>query len=164
MTAMLWRFARFNELRQEAQAHPPRRPLGQPGEGVGGERHPGGGADALRQAACFAHTREDRLGLLHTGGGEGFAPKQEAAVAIGDGQRMPASCVEERRHHVVRCVAGRRVWPTRALFEALRAVRARAVDPCVRSLAADLIERAELGDGEAITQLISDELGFLVQG
>src|SRR5919106_2989072 len=30
MTAMLWRFARFDALRQEAQVHPPRRQLGQP--------------------------------------------------------------------------------------------------------------------------------------
>jgi hypothetical protein len=93
MTAMLWRCARFNELRQDAQAHPPRRPWGQPGKGVGGERHPVVGADALRQAECFEHTREDRRGLLHTGGGEGFAPEQEAAVASSDGQRIALAAV-----------------------------------------------------------------------
>jgi hypothetical protein len=93
MTAILVRFARCNELRQDTQAHPPCRQLGQPGEGVGGERHTVVGADALWQAECFEHTREDRLGLLHTGGGEGFAPEQEAAVAISNSQRLAVAAV-----------------------------------------------------------------------
>jgi hypothetical protein len=244
VAAVLLRCARCDALRQEAQADPPGGQLGQPGEGVGGKGHAVVGAEALRPAECFAHAHEDRLGLPHTGGGEGFAPKQEATVAIGDGQRrsgaavpglevpcevgtphlvggshvagrlarmpndaalaplghqivaaedvtdrragwpgpagiawaedrhsllrppgrMPAPGVEDRRHQVVRRVAGRRAWPTRARFEALRAVREIAVDPCVRSLTADPVERAELGDGEAITPIISDEVGFLVHG
>jgi hypothetical protein len=41
----------------------------------------------------FEYTCEDRLGLLHTGGGEGFAPEQEAAVVIGDGQRIAVAAV-----------------------------------------------------------------------
>jgi hypothetical protein len=67
--------------------------LGQPGEGVGGERHTVVGADALWQAEFFEYMCEDMLGLLHTGGGEGFAPEQEAAVVIGDGQRIAVAAV-----------------------------------------------------------------------
>jgi hypothetical protein len=67
--------------------------LGQPGEGVGGERHTVVGADALWQAEFFEYMCEDMLGLLHTGGGEGFAPEQEAAVAISDGQRIAVAAV-----------------------------------------------------------------------
>jgi hypothetical protein len=93
MTAILWRCARFNELRQEAQAHPPRRPWGQPGAGVGGARHPVVGAEAVRPAACVEHPREDRRGLLHAGGGAGCAPEPEAAVASSDGQRIVVAAV-----------------------------------------------------------------------
>src|SRR2546426_433966 len=77
---------------------------------------------------------------------------------------MQAPGVEDRRHYVVRRVAGRGAGPTRSLFGAWGAGRAGGVDPCVCSLAADLIERAALGYGEAITQIISDQLSLLVHG
>jgi PIN domain nuclease of toxin-antitoxin system len=46
----------------------------------------------------------------------------------------------------------------------VRAVCEIAVDPLVGSLAADPVERAEFGYGEAITHIIGDELGFLGHG
>jgi len=225
VAAVLVRSTGCDELRYEAQAHPPRGQLGEPGQGVGGKGHAVVGADALRQAACFEHAREHRFGLLYAGGGEGLAREQKAAVAIADGQwlavaavtglevsfevgtphlvggtnmaegfarmpdnsapallghqtvaaedvtdgracrprpagmawaedrhqllgspgRMSLSGFKDRRHHIVRRVAGRRAGPTGSLFEALWAMGEMAVNPFVPGLAADAVKFAELG-------------------
>jgi hypothetical protein len=93
VAAVLVGFARVDELRHDAQAEPPGGALGAPAQGVGGKGHAIVGAEALGQAECFEHAHNDRLGLLHTGGGEGLAPKQEAAVAIGDGPWIAIAAV-----------------------------------------------------------------------
>jgi hypothetical protein len=93
VAAVLVRFAGLDDRREDAQAHPPRGPLGQPGQGVGSERPAVVGADTLWQAACFEHAREHRFGLCDARRGEGLAREQEAAVAISDGQRIAVAAV-----------------------------------------------------------------------
>jgi hypothetical protein len=63
VTTVLVGLTGFNERRQDAQTDPPRGPWGQPGEGVGGERHAGVGANPPRQAKCFESTQEYWLDL-----------------------------------------------------------------------------------------------------
>jgi hypothetical protein len=214
VAAVLVRLTGFDELRQAAQARPPRGSPGQPGQGVGGEWHAVVGAATPRQAECFEHTHEYGVSRRDARRCQGVAAEGKAAVAIGNRQwiaivavtglevpcevgtphlgrcshgaggvaRMPADaapvllghqavaaeevtdgragrprpagmasaqdrhpllgapggmptpCVEERRHHIVRRVAGRGAGPTGALFEALRAVGAIAVEPGVSVL------------------------------
>ena len=78
-------------------------------------------------------------------GPAGMAWTADRPQLLGPPGRMPLSGFQDRRHHIVRRVAGRRAGPTGALFEALWAVGEIAVDPCVPSLAADAVERAERG-------------------
>jgi hypothetical protein len=93
VAAVRWRCAGFDALREDAQAHPPRGQLGQPGQGGGGERHAVVGADTLGQAACFAHAREHGCGRCDARRGEGLATAQNAAVTLGAGQRLAVAAV-----------------------------------------------------------------------
>jgi hypothetical protein len=113
VTTVLLRFTGFDALRQDAQAYPPRGQLGQPGQGVGGERHAVVGAETPRPAACFEHTHEYWFGLRDARRGQGLAAEEKAAVAIGDGQRRAVVAVtrlevpfEVRTPHVVRRING----------------------------------------------------------
>ena len=242
VAAIRWRCAGCDARRYDAQAHPPRRPRGEPGQGVGGTGHAMIGAEALGPAACSAYACEPGCGLRDARRSQGLAAEPKAAGALGEGQglaraavtgpagscavgapalmgdakradgcarrpkgsaltrlgpspmaaedstdgracrpgpaglacaearhpllgppgRRPWSGVKERRHPRVRRVAGRRAGPTGALFEALWAVGAIAVKPCVPGLAADAVKPPALGDGETVTPIISDARRVLV--
>jgi hypothetical protein len=96
-------------------------------------------------------------------GPAGMACPEERPQLLGPPGRMPLSGCTARRHHLVRRVAGRRAGPPGSRFEALWAVGEIAVDPLVPGLAAAVVEHAELGHGETVTQIIGDDLRFLVQ-
>src|SRR5919204_170214 len=77
-----------DDLRQAAQAHPPRGQLGQPGQGVGGARDAVVGPETPRPAECFASTPEYGSGPGAARRGQGWAAEGRAAVTLGDGQRL----------------------------------------------------------------------------
>src|SRR5262245_43306749 len=78
-------------------------------------------------------------------GPAGVAFTQDRHQLLSAPRWMPAPGFDDRRHHMVGCVARRGVGPAGALFKALRAVDEGAVDPFVSGLTADAVERAELG-------------------
>ena len=66
VTTVLWRLTGCDALRPAAQAYPPRGPLGEPCQGVGGARHAVVGAETPRQSACLEHTHEYGCGFRDT--------------------------------------------------------------------------------------------------
>jgi hypothetical protein len=62
VAAVLLGFAGGDALRDDAQAHPPRRPWGAPGQGMSGKRHAIIGAEARGQPACCEHARAHGVG------------------------------------------------------------------------------------------------------
>lgn len=64
-------------------AAPPGGEWGEPAQGRGGEGHTVVGAEALGPAERFEEPGEHGRGVGHTGGGEGLAAAERAAVAIG---------------------------------------------------------------------------------
>ncbi len=88
VAAVLLGLAGFDELRQHPKACPPGREAGEPGERVGGKRHPVVGADALGESVFLEQPREHRLRLPHCRGVERLAPQEVAAEAIGDCERI----------------------------------------------------------------------------
>jgi len=63
MTPVLLGLARFDELRQDTESHPPGRMPRQSGQRVGGERHAIVGADELRQAVLLEDPGKHGLGV-----------------------------------------------------------------------------------------------------
>ncbi len=113
VATVLVRFTGFDDRRQDAQADPPCGQPGEPGQGVGGERHAIVRADTLGQAACFEHAREDWFGLRDARRRQGLAAEENAAVTIGDGQRIAVAAVASlevsfavRTSHVVGRIHG----------------------------------------------------------
>lgn len=93
MAAVLLWFTRFDELGHDAQLDPPCGQMGEAGQGVGGKGHAVVSADALGQAKFLEQTSEDRFRLCHAGGAQRLAAEQEAAEAIGDGERITVQSI-----------------------------------------------------------------------
>src|SRR5918996_226852 len=88
MAAVWLGCAGLDALGADPQAAPPGGEWGEPAQGGGGTGHPGVGAEALGQTARFAQAGEYWLGLGHTGRSEGLPAEENAAVAIGHGERI----------------------------------------------------------------------------
>ena len=125
-------------------------------------RRPHRSARALRGHSSVA-AAEVTDGRACRPGPAGMACPADRHQLRGPPGRRPWSGFQDRRHHLVRRVVGRRAGPTGARFEALWAVGARAVDPCGPGLAADAGARAALGHGETGTQIIGAARSVLVQ-
>src|SRR5690349_15845422 len=93
MAAVLLRIAGLDQLRQHAQSYPPGRESGESCQRVGGEGHTVVGSDQLWQSVLVEQTREHRLCPFHSGAGQSMAAQQEAAVCVGDGQRIAVTAV-----------------------------------------------------------------------
>jgi hypothetical protein len=113
------------------------------------------------QAVAAEEVTDGRAGRP---GSVGLTGTEDRPPLLGAPGGIPAPCVKECRHHRVRRMAGRGSGPTRVLFEALGAVGELAVKPLVPGLAADTVECAALGHGQAFTPIISEELRVLVHG
>jgi hypothetical protein len=94
----------------------------------------------------------------------GMAWAEDRHLRLGPPGRLPWSCVKDRRPHLVRRVAGRRAEPRGASCAALWAVGARAVEPLVPGLAADVIELTALGHGSTVAPIIGEAGVFWSRG
>jgi len=93
MPAVLRRAAGLDELRQDAQANPPRRELRQPRQRRGGEGHAVVRANPFRQPILLEQPREDRLGVVDRRRRQRLAAQQIATESIRHRQRIAVPAV-----------------------------------------------------------------------
>ncbi len=84
---------RLDELRQDAQAHPPRRELREARQSRGGKRHAVVRADPGGQPILVKQAGEDGLRHVDGGGAQGLAAQEVATEAVGHSQRIAVAAV-----------------------------------------------------------------------
>jgi hypothetical protein len=94
MATVLLRLTGLDELGQDAQADPPGRKRRQTRQAHGGERCAVVRANARGQAVLSEDPHEYGLGFMRRRRLQRLALEQEAAVAVGNGQRIAVSAIE----------------------------------------------------------------------